>query len=222
MYTPAHFAETRREILHDFVVAHPLGALVTLTSTGLDANHLPFELDAEPTPTAPHGTLRAHVARANPVWRDAVPNFNTLVIFQGPASYITPSWYETKKETGKVVPTYNYCTVHAHGPLQVIDDREWVRGMVTRLTQRFESNRPSPWAVTDASADFIDQQLAAIVGIEIPIARLVGKWKVSQNRSDTDRANIARGLHERTDAGSIAMADLVRDPGDPTNIRKRP
>ena len=136
-----------------------------------------------------------------------------LVIFQGPSAYITPSWYETKKQTGKAVPTYNYCTVHAHGPLRIHDDREWLRGMVTRLTQRFESTRPAPWAVADAPADFIDQQLAAIVGIEIPIAKLAGKWKVSQNRPAADRANVVAGLRERADPDSVAMADLVRNFG---------
>ena len=212
MYNPPHFEETRPEILRDLIVTHPLGALVTLTSAGLDANHIPFEFADD---GGPCGTLRGHVARANPGWQNFSPGVDALVIFQGPSAYITPSWYETKKETGKVVPTYNYCTVHAHGPLVTHDDREWVRAMVTRLTQRFESTRPAPWAVADAPADFIDKQLAAIVGIEIPIAKLVGKWKVSQNRPAADRANVVRGLAERTDAGSAGMADLVRKFGKP-------
>ena len=143
MYNPPHFEETRPEVLSQLIVAHPLGALVTLTSAGLDANHIPFELAAA---DGPLGTLRGHVARANRVWQDFSRDVDVLVIFQGPSAYITPSWYETKKETDKVVPTYNYCTVHAYGPLCVIDDREWLRGMVTRLTQRFESTRPAPWA----------------------------------------------------------------------------
>jgi transcriptional regulator len=212
MYNPSHFEETRPEVLRDLIVLHPLGALVTLGSTGLDANHLPFEL--APGDGA-HGTLRGHVARANPVWKDFSPAVDVLVIFQGPSSYITPSWYETKKETGKVVPTYNYCTVHAHGPLIIHDDREWLRGMVTRLTQRFESSRLAPWAVTDAPPDFIDQQLAAIVGIEIPIARIAGKWKVSQNRPAADRERVVEGLRAQTSPASAAMADLVRDFGKP-------
>jgi transcriptional regulator len=208
MYNPPHFEETRPGILRDLIIAHPLGALVTLGSTGLDANHIPFEFA---TDGGPHGTLRGHVARANPVWKDFSADVGVLVIFQGPSSYITPSWYETKKETGKVVPTYNYCTVHAHGPLIIHDDREWLRGMVTRLTQRFESTRPAPWAVTDAPADFIDRQLAAIVGLEIPLVRLTGKWKVSQNRPVPDRANIIRGLQAQGTPDSAAMAGLVRD-----------
>ncbi|MBI5767675.1 MAG: FMN-binding negative transcriptional regulator [Verrucomicrobia bacterium] len=214
MYNPPHFQETRREILHELMHAHPLGALVTLTAGGLDANHLPFELAAGPG-DGPLGTLRGHVARRNRVWQDFSPDHDALVIFQGPAAYVTPSWYETKKETGKVVPTYNYCVVHAHGPLIVHDDREWLRGMVTRLTHRFESVRPAPWAVTDAPADFIDQQLAAIVGIEIPIATLTGKWKVSQNRPAADRAGVARGLSGPGATDSAAMAELVRNFAPP-------
>lgn len=212
MYNPPHFEETRPEVLRDLIVAHPLGALVTLTPTGLDANHIPFEFAAG---KGSHGMLRGHVARANPVWQDFSRDIEVLVIFQGPSSYITPSWYETKKETGKVVPTYNYCTVHVHGPLVVHDDREWLRGMVTRLTQRFESVRAAPWAVTDAPADFIDKQLAAIVGIEIPIARIVGKWKVSQNRPAPDQAKVVEGLRTQGTANSAAMAGLVRDFGKP-------
>ncbi len=215
MYTPPHFDESRPEVLHDLIVAHPLGALVTLTSAGLDANHIPFEFSTGAVGDASLGTLRGHVARANRVWQDFSRDHDVLVIFQGPSAYITPSWYETKKETGKVVPTYNYCTVHAHGPLVIHDDREWLRGMVTRLTQRFESTRPAPWAVADAPANFIDQQLAAIIGIEIPIAKIAGKWKVSQNRPAADRANVVRGLGARPDAESAAMADLVRKFGKP-------
>ncbi len=216
MYNPSHFEETRSEVLRDLIIAHPLGALVTLGTAGLDANHIPFEFSVGAAGDAPLGTLRGHVARANPVWKDFSRSVDVLVIFQGPSSYITPSWYETKKETGKVVPTYNYCTVHAHGPLIVHDDREWLRGMVTRLTQRFESSRAAPWSVADAPADFIDQQLAAIVGIEIPIGRLAGKWKVSQNRPAIDRPKIVAGLRERAAGNDAAMADLVARPAPPT------
>ena len=215
MYNPPHFEETRPEILRQLIADHPLGALVTLSSTGLDANHIPFEFSAGAAGDGPLGTLRGHVARANRAWQDFSRDTHVLVIFQGPSAYITPSWYETKKETGKVVPTYNYCTVHAHGPLIVHDDREWLRGMVTRLTQRFESTRPAPWAVTDAPADFIDKQLAAIVGIEIPVTRIVGKWKVSQNRPAADRPKIIAGLGERAAHDDAAMADLVRHFGKP-------
>lgn len=211
MYNPAHFTEQRPAVLHALMRDHPLGALVTLGSTGLDANHLPFEFGPAPTATAPHGTLTAHVARANPVWKDFSADHEVLVIFQGPQAYITPSWYESKREHGKVVPTYNYCVVHAHGRLRAIDDPAWLHAMVTRLTARREASRPAPWAVADAPPDFIAKQLAAIVGIEIAVTRLVGKWKVSQNRNDADRAGVADGLAAAGSAEAASMARLVTD-----------
>jgi transcriptional regulator len=207
MYTPAHFEEKRPEILHGLIAAHPLGLLITLGQGGLDAIPIPFEVSSEPSP---FGTLRAHVARANPVWQDYSREVDALVVFQGPQVYITPSWYvATKPETGKVVPTWNYCVVHARGPLRVIDDRAWLRGLVERLTRRFEGGRAAPWSVTDAPADFIEKQLAAIVGIEIPIAKLTGKWKVSQNRSEADRAGVVAGLQAERTPEAAAMAALV-------------
>ena len=182
MYNPAHFEETRTDVLHGLIATHPLGALVTLTSTGLDANHIPFELAPE---AGPLGTLRGHVARANPVWKNFSATVDALVIFQGPSAYITPTWYESKQEHGKVVPTYNYCVVHAHGPLRVIDDPVWLRAMVDRLTQRFESRRAAPWKIADAPPDFIEKQLAAIVGIELPLTRLCGQM---EGQSEPPRA----------------------------------
>jgi transcriptional regulator len=215
MYLPAHFVEARPDVLHALIAAHPLGMLVTLGADGLTANHIPFELDPPAAGDgAGFGTLRAHVARANPVWQDFSRAVDALVIFQGPQAYITPSWYaETKPQTGKVVPTWNYCVVHAHGPLHVIDDAAWVRALVERLTNRFEANRPAPWRVADAPADFIAKQLTAIVGIEIPIRRLVGKWKVSQNRSAADRAGVALGLGREAVPDAAAMAAWVQPPG---------
>jgi transcriptional regulator len=208
MYLPKHFEETRVEVLHELIHAHPLGALVTLMPDGLDANHIPFEVDPDP---APLGTLRGHVARANPVWRDASRDVEAMVIFQGPGTYISPAWYPTKKETAKVVPTWNYVVVHAHGPLRVIDDREWLRAFVEKLTNRHEAGRRDPWKVTDAPADYIDTQLGAIIGIEVPLTRLIGKWKVSQNRPAADREGAAEGLRqEGHDEAAAAMADLVR------------
>jgi transcriptional regulator len=207
MYTPAHFEEQRLDILHGLIAAQPLGLLITLGRAGLDAIPIPFEVAPEP---APFGTLRAHVARANPVWQDFSRDVDALVVFQGPQAYITPSWYvASKPESGKVVPTWNYCVVHARGPLRIIDDRAWLRGLVGRLTQRFEAGRPAPWSVADAPADFIEKQLAAIVGIEIPIAKLTGKWKVSQNRSEQDRAGVVAGLHAEGTPEGAAMAKLV-------------
>jgi len=214
MYNPAHFRETRVPVLHDLIRRHPLAALVTLGPEGLVANHIPMEIDPEP---GPFGTLRGHVARANPMWRDAVNEVDALVIFSGPQIYITPSWYATKGESGKVVPTWNYAAVHAHGPLRAIDDPAWLREFVSRLTDRHEGTRAVPWQVTDAPADFVERQLGAIVGIEIPVRRLEGKWKVSQNRGPADRAGVVAGLREDGDRDSDAMADLVAnaDPDQP-------
>jgi transcriptional regulator len=210
VYLPKHFEETRVEVLHGLIRAYPLGALVTVNAGGLDATHIPFEVDAGP---GAFGTLRGHVARANPVWRETAPGAPALVIFQGPDTYVSPSWYPTKSETGKVVPTWNYAVVHAHGAPRFIDDRGWLRAFVERLTERHEAERPAPWKVTDAPADFIDKQVGAIIGLEIPIARLIGKWKVSQNRSPQDRAGVADGLLREARPASAAMADLVRRSG---------
>lgn len=205
MYLPKHFEETRVDVLHGLIRAHPLGALVTTGVSGLEANHVPFEIDPDP---APFGTLRGHVARANPVWRDGVGD--ALVIFQGPELYVSPSWYPSKQEGGKVVPTWNYAVVHAHGALRAIDDAAWLRAFVTRLTDRHEGRRAAPWKVTDAPADYVDKMLTAIVGIELPIARLAGKWKVSQNRPAADRAGVIAGLEADGDDAARAMAAAVR------------
>jgi transcriptional regulator len=208
MYLPAHFEETRVEVLHDLLRARPLGALVTLSSAGLNADHVPFEIDANP---APLGRLRGHVAKANPLWRDFSPQLEALIIFQGAQAYVSPSWYPSKALTGEVVPTYNYLVVHGYGELKIINDREWLRDLVTRLTDRLEDGRGDRWRVADAPPSFIEKQLAAIVGIEIKLTRLVGKWKVSQNRSMDDRAGVARGLAERDDADSAAIARWVKE-----------
>ena len=184
-------------------------ALVTLGPDGLTADHIPLELDSEP---APLGTLRGHVARANPVWQIYRKDVEALAVFQGPDVYVSPAWYPTKQETGKVVPTWNYAVVHAHGPLRVVDDPEWLRALVTRLTDRHEAGRAQPWRVTDAPADFIDGMLKGIVGLEIPITRLDGKWKMSQNRNAVDRAGVVQALRAAGDGASAAVADLVRGP----------
>ncbi|HET7007001.1 MAG TPA: FMN-binding negative transcriptional regulator [Candidatus Binatia bacterium] len=212
MYLPSHFEETRIDVLHELVRQYPLGSLVTLGAKGLNANHIPFELDAAP---APYGTLRGHVARANPVWRDYDPAFEALVIFHGPQVYISPSWYETKKETGEVVPTYNYAVVHAYGRLRIVEDRAWLRGLVARLTERFEGGRAAPWQVSDAPQDFINKQLGAIVGIEIEVSKMLGKWKASQNRPATDRAGVAEALGAAADADSLAMAQMIKERSSP-------
>lgn len=208
MYVPAHFDEPRIELLHRLIQERPLGTLVTLAGDGLNANHIPFEIDIEP---APFGTLRGHVARANPVWRDFSSAVEALVIFHGVQTYISPSWYPTKQATGEVVPTYNYLVTHGYGQMKIIHEREWLRALVTRLTNRFEAERAVPWHVTDAPPAFIDKQLGAIVGIEIALTKLIGKWKVSQNRPATDRDGVVKGLNERDDADSLAIARWVKD-----------
>ena len=208
MYLPGHFEETRIDTLHQLIRARPLATIVTLGSAGLNANHIPFELSAEP---APLGTLRGHVARANPLWRDFSENIDALIIFHGPQAYVSPSWYPTKQATGEVVPTYNYIVVHAYGRLEIIDDPRWLGGLVTRLTERFEAARAEPWHVTDAPDGFIENQLRGIVGIEIVISKLLGKWKASQNRPVVDREGVVKGLSESNDADSLALAELVRE-----------
>ena len=208
MYVPAHFEETRWEVLSRLIHDHSLAALVTLGPDGLNANHIPLELDPQP---APLGTLRGHVARGNPVWRDFSREVEALAVFQGPQAYISPAWYQTKRETGKVVPTYNYIVVHAYGPLRVVEDRAWLRELVERLTNRHEAARPQPWKITDAPGDYIEKMLGAIVGIEIPVARLLGKWKASQNRPPADRDGVVRGLGEIDDADAATMAGLVKE-----------
>lgn len=208
MHLPGHFEESRIDILHQLIRERPLATIVTLSSTGLNANHIPFELSAEP---APLGTLRGHMARANPLWRDFSENIDALIIFHGAQAYVSPSWYPTKQATGEVVPTYNYIVVHAYGRLQIIDDPRWLRGLVTRLTEGFEAARAEPWQVTDAPDGFIENQLRAIVGIEIVISKLLGKWKASQNRPVADREGVVKGLSESNDADSLALAELVRE-----------
>lgn len=208
MYIPSHFAEGRLEVLHQLIRSHPLGTLVTLEQDGMNANHLPFEI-AAPSADAPFGTLRAHIARSNPLWKNLHNTKEALVVFQGEQAYITPNWYEEKKLSGKVVPTFNYAVVHAHGSLRVVDDAQWLLSLLHRLTDQHEGKRASPWQVSDAPEDYLQKMLTAIIGIEIPLARLSGKWKVSQNRPQQDRLNIAAGLREDGDQTKAAMAALV-------------
>ncbi|MES2151812.1 MAG: FMN-binding negative transcriptional regulator [Pseudomonadota bacterium] len=190
MYAPSHFDETRSEVLHALIGSHPLATLVCGGAGGLDADHLPFEV-APPTPQAPFGVLRAHVARANPLWRRS--GEAVLAVFQGPAAYISPAFYEEKAASGKVVPTWNYAVAHAHGTLRAVDDPAWLFALLERLTAQQEGGRDLPWSVHDAPRAYIEQLLGAIVGIEIVIGRLQGKWKLSQNRPLQDQRNIAAG-----------------------------
>ena len=206
MYQVDAFREERIDVMQALMRDHRLATLVSVQDGVPQANHLPLLIDPDP---APNGTLRGHVARANSVWRQVQDGCEVLAIFQGPQSYVTPSWYPSKRETGQVVPTWNYAVVHAYGPLIVRDDREWLRNLVTRLTDQQESALPQPWRVDDAPADYLERMLGAIVGIEIPVSRLIGKWKVSQNRRDADRAGVAEGLAHLGDAQAQAMALLV-------------
>jgi transcriptional regulator len=207
MYLPRHFEETRTPVLHELIRTHPFGTLVTMSAGGMVANPLPFELDPAPQP---NGTLLAHVARANPVWKDVQADSEVLVIFQGPQTYVSPAWYPGKQEGGKVVPTWNYAVVQARGRLRAIEDRAWLHAFVTRLTNRHEAGRPDPWKVSDAPADYVQKMLEAIVGIEIPVSSLAGKWKVSQNRSREDRDGVFAGLDARGTDAAREMAVLVR------------
>lgn len=210
MYLPSHFEEQRPDVLQALVRAHPLGLLVTTSAQGVQADSVPFILD--PDPAGGPGILRAHVARANPLWREARTDVDALVVFQGPQAYISPSLYPSKAETGKVVPTWNYVMVQARGRLRAVDDAAWLRAFVTRLTERHESPRALPWAVGDAPADYIEAILRAIVGIEIPLRTLVGKLKLSQNRTPADRDGIVAGLGSAGDAQATALSAWVADP----------
>ena len=187
MYTSSSFDETRPELLQGLIAQYPLGTVVVNGAAGLVADHIPFELGA-PTPDAPYGVLRAHVARANPLWRH---DGETMVVFQGPSAYVSPSLYEEKPISGKVVPTWNYAVVHAHGPLRAIEDPVWLLALLERLTAKHEAARPAPWTVDEAPREWVEKIMRAIVGIEIPVRRMQGKWKMSQNRSQRDREMVA-------------------------------
>lgn len=203
MYIPAHFDEPRLDALHALIRQHPFGALVTQGAQGLDANHLPFDLDAQP---GEPGVLRAHVARANPLWRDVKDGDEVLAIFQAGDAYVSPNWYPSKQEQHRQVPTWNYMVVHAHGRIRVRDDERFVRALVGRLTKTHEASQPAPWKMADSPREFIDSLLQAIVGIEIGITRLTGKVKLSQNRELRDLQGAAEALKA---AGKDAVADAM-------------
>ena len=208
MYLPSHFEERRPELLHGLLLDHPLGLLVTQDAGGgLQANTVPFVLDADPA--GGPGILRAHVARANPLWREARRDKPSLVVFQGPQAYVSPSFYPAKAEHGKVVPTWNYIMVQARGELRVIEDTAWLHAFVTRLTDAHESKRAKPWAVSDAPEAYIATMLGAIVGIELVLTALTGKWKVSQNRAAADRAGVVQGLREAGVVGAELLGGLA-------------
>jgi transcriptional regulator len=210
MYQPPHFREDRLEVQHGLIRAHPLGLLVSAGSRGLVANLVPFLLDHAASAL---GTLLCHVARANDQWRELQTASECLVVFQGPQDYVTPSWLASKRETGKVVPTWNYATVMAWGAPRVTDDQEWLRRQISALTESREASRTAPWSVGDAPPEYVAAQMKGIVGIEIPIYRIEGKWKMSQNRSESDRAGIVAGFREQGGDQSLEIADLVTERG---------
>lgn len=204
MYQPASFREERCEELHGLIRAHPLGTLVTHGAAGLQASPLPFLLDG--------GILRAHMARANPHWQALAGAGECLVIFMGPDAYVTPDWYPSKAATHKVVPTWNYAAVHVRGTIRVIDEPGWLARQLADLTAAHEAPRPEPWSPADAPADFIAAQMKAVIGLEIAITAIEGKWKMSQNRDDDDRRGVIAGMSDPQDPHSNpAVAALVEE-----------
>ena len=207
MYEPAHFVENDLSAMADLILTNPLGLLISSDANDVQANSIPFLLNAE---FGEKGVLRAHLARANPQIEHLKQGARALVVFQGPAAYVTPSWYQTKKDHGKVVPTWNYVMVQVRGKVRIMDDPEWLHGQLSALTAEHEHGRSAQWSINDAPADFIEMQKRAIVGIEIDIDEIAGKWKVSQNRPAADRVGVVTGFHED---GKNDMADLVRRYG---------
>jgi len=214
MYLPQHYEETRKEELHRIIAEYPFGALVVHGPNGLDANHIPFELHAD---KGERGLLLAHVARANPVWQEMADGSEVLVIFRGADAYISPNWYPSKHEQHKQVPTWNYRVVHVHGRLRIRDDEKFVRGVVARLTRVHEAGTGDarPWKMTDSAPEHIDHLLTLIVGLEVEITKMVGKWKLSQNKEARDRANAAVELRKRgeEEISAAMQATVTGKPG---------
>ena len=206
MYTPKAFAVDDLATLHVDMLNSNLATLVTMTKSGMVATHLPVLLNPQ---QGANGTILGHVSRANLQWHDTDPAVEALIIFNGPDTYVTPSWYPAKQETGRVVPTWNYAAIHAYGPVTFFDDPERLRDIVTRLTDKFEAPNPKPWHVTDAPPEYIDSQLKAIVGFEMPIHRLQGKRKFNQNRTAADRFGVLQGLRALGGDQKNAVADLM-------------
>ncbi len=210
MYNPSHFEETRLDVMHALVRSHPLATLVVMSQDGLLANHIPLYL----RPEGSLGTLVGHIARANPVWTQMDPGVEALAVFQGPQHYISPGWYATKKEHGKVVPTWNYAVVHGKGAMRFHHEADWIRQLLLDLTAQQESAMPSPWSVGDAPRDYTDSMLRALVGIEIPLKSLQGKWKVSQNQPAVNQRSLVAALEAaQRDEDAQAMARLVKERG---------
>jgi transcriptional regulator len=210
LYLPAHFNETRVDVLQALMRARPLATLVTSGDKGLIANHIPVQTLNEPVPL---GSICGHIARANPLWRDYAQDSEALAIFQGPHIYISPSLYPSKAQTGEVVPTWDYAVVHARGVMRFINDPDWLRSFVTGLTAAHEATRAQPWKIDDAPREYIDKMLRLIVGFEFSILSLTGKWKVSQNRPLADQQGVVRGLQDASDADSHEIAAMLAARG---------
>ena len=199
MYLPKPFEETRDEALRGLIRDYPFATVVTQASGGLSANHLPFEWVA--------GALQSHVARGNELAR--LDGAQVLVIFRGPHGYISPNWYPTKHETGREVPTWNYAVAHVHGRLRVVEDAAWLRRLLEALTDRHEADQPQPWRITDAPEDHIEKSLRAIVGLEIVIERIQGKFKLSQNHPARNQTGVIAGLRARDGDGDAELARFM-------------
>lgn len=206
MYVPPHFREDRLPVLHEAIRQSRLATLVTLSPAGLIASHVPLHLDPE---AGPYGTLRGHVARANAQWRESSAVVDALAIFMGPEAYISPAWYPTKRVDGKVVPTWNYTAIHAYGRIAFYDDPARLLALVTKLTATHEAKRAAPWAVSDAPDGYIRARLKGIVGFELPIARLEGKWKMSQNQPAENRLGAAAGLRCEGGPSEAAVSAIM-------------
>jgi transcriptional regulator len=207
VYIPRFNEETRLDVMHALIESQPFATLVTMSSSGLIASHIPMVLNRT---EGPHGTLRCHLSRANKQWRDLTPSTEALAIFSGAHHYISPNWYPEKAEDGKVVPTWNYAVVHAYGPIRLVEDPTQLLAHLNALTTQHESRFPTPWQVGDAPADYIASQMKGIIGIELPITRIEGKWKVSQNKSERALRAVEQGLEDLNTPEALAMRDLVR------------
>jgi transcriptional regulator len=211
MYLPPQFREDDVPALHAAIRGIGFGTLVTHAADGLIASHVPMLVDPDP---APYGSLIGHVSRANTQWRSVTAGIDALAMFVGPNAYVTPSWYPSKHETGKAVPTWNYVAIHAYGPVNFFEDADRLLALVTRLTESHEASRATPWAVSDAPADYVQSMLKGIVGFALPITRLEGKWKMSQNRTPADLAGVREGLARESGPANDAVLQVMaaRDP----------
>jgi transcriptional regulator len=214
MHIQKHFEETRTEEMHHLIDAHPLATLIVTVDGELVVNHIPMLLDSG---DGQHGMLRAHISKANPLFMHLQRGINAVAIFRGAQTYISPNWYPSKHVDGKQVPTWNYVVVHAHGKPRLIDDSSWLLTHLHAMTNKQEASLPQPWKVSDAPREFIDRMMTAIIGIEMPIVKLEGKWKVSQNRTRADQFGVAAGLQNQGNAQSQVMTSLVMQRLKPTS-----